>query len=397
MKSFNIKLLAVCIFVIVGTITHSEISSLAHKLKLDVPIRVLLQKEHLSKTHWTLESPKGFILYNPESSLYTELSQKKLTIAYNKKKLYIDDIPAPHSTIYILPMDNQILINTVAYEGYFAVTYDKKSCYLINHIDLEDYLAAVLPYEAVPTWPDEALKTLCIAARTYVLAKILERKRDKVAQPYDVQCNVYDQVYNGKKSPYCLKRIIDATRGMVVTKNNNLIMTLYSSACGGVIPGNRRSEFNKNYPYLKRTYACTHCNKQKEYFRWETTYPFSELEKKLRTKVPALKSLKDIRIPSYDEAGTAEELQLLDDTGTWHTMKVLDFRMLFPTVRSYCCTLSTKNNVLYAQGKGFGHHTGLCQWGAFYMVKKGYTHKEILAFYYPDTTLEQFSEQGLHC
>ena len=39
------------------------------------------------------------------------------------------------------------------------------------------------------------------------------------------------------------------------------------------------------------------------------------------------------------------------------------------------------------QGKGHGHHIGLCQWGAYTMVKKGHSFKQVLKYYYPDTTL----------
>ena len=38
------------------------------------------------------------------------------------------------------------------------------------------------------------------------------------------------------------------------------------------------------------------------------------------------------------------------------------------------------------KGTGYGHHIGLCQWGARELVSQGWDYKKILHFYYPDTT-----------
>ena len=38
-------------------------------------------------------------------------------------------------------------------------------------------------------------------------------------------------------------------------------------------------------------------------------------------------------------------------------------------------------------GSGYGHNVGLSQWGAYAMAEQGKTYEEILAFYYPGTTL----------
>ncbi len=38
------------------------------------------------------------------------------------------------------------------------------------------------------------------------------------------------------------------------------------------------------------------------------------------------------------------------------------------------------------KGTGYGHHMGLCQWGARELVNQGWNYKKILHFYYPGTT-----------
>ena len=49
--------------------------------------------------------------------------------------------------------------------------------------------------------------------------------------------------------------------------------------------------------------------------------------------------------------------------------------------------IERKNNSFIFKGKGWGHKIGLCQWGAKAMGDKGSSYKEILAFYYPKTTI----------
>jgi stage II sporulation protein D len=40
------------------------------------------------------------------------------------------------------------------------------------------------------------------------------------------------------------------------------------------------------------------------------------------------------------------------------------------------------------EGKGYGHGVGLCQWSALQMARNGMNYKDILAFFYPGTTIE---------
>lgn len=41
------------------------------------------------------------------------------------------------------------------------------------------------------------------------------------------------------------------------------------------------------------------------------------------------------------------------------------------------------------EGKGFGHHLGICQWGARAMVEQGQNFVHVLRFYYPGAVLKQ--------
>jgi stage II sporulation protein D len=44
------------------------------------------------------------------------------------------------------------------------------------------------------------------------------------------------------------------------------------------------------------------------------------------------------------------------------------------------------------EGLGWGHGVGLCQWGAYFMAREGYGHKDILLYYYPHSQLSLLSD-----
>ena len=63
-------------------------------------------------------------------------------------------------------------------------------------------------------------------------------------------------------------------------------------------------------------------------------------------------------------------------------------------IKSYVYKITKKGKKIIFKGKGFGHHIGLCQWGAREMVRVGFDYREILSFYYPDTDLMRFVEDS---
>ena len=61
----------------------------------------------------------------------------------------------------------------------------------------------------------------------------------------------------------------------------------------------------------------------------------------------------------------------------------------FDVEMSYSPTLKDIPATFTLKGKGWGHGVGLCQIGAAVMGAKGYTYREILAHYYPNTVIEK--------
>lgn len=98
----------------------------------------------------------------------------------------------------------------------------------ILHIDIEDYLMGVVPYEMGDSFPLEALKAQAIAARTYAL------QRSGSAGDYDVEDTTNDQAYKGRSASHPLsEQAVRETEGLCGTYKGKLADCYYSASNGG--------------------------------------------------------------------------------------------------------------------------------------------------------------------
>ena len=101
----------------------------------------------------------------------------------------------------------------------------------VNVLPLEQYLYGVVPRELGPiAFPEvEAQKAQAVAARTYAVAGLGKR----ASNGYDLRATTDDQVYGGFAAEHPVSSAaVDATAGLVLTHEGNLITALYSSTSG---------------------------------------------------------------------------------------------------------------------------------------------------------------------
>lgn len=357
-------------------------------LKFEIPIRVLLEEKKLSQVKWSLSSNGGFVVYSPHNKRKTLFKGTNILVTYRDGAFHINGQKIPDAHMFILPLAGLLQKGAVPYDGVFSLTKVRDTAYLVNHLDLEEYLQAVLPYESIPGWPDEVQKAFCIAFRSYGISKILEQRalhaKSKKAYPYDIKSTNAHQVYRGHEKSACFKKIVNETRGIVLAHNKKPILAMFDTACGGVIPARKKGVHFDKAPYLERKYPCHYC-KEHKFYRWENTYSFEQLERGLKKVFPGFGKLREIKIGTYDAAGVVQTVRA-KGSHRWFKLTASKFKSLFPNIKSLSFSLTRNGSKVVVRGKGHGHHLGLCQWGAYFMVKKGWNHKKVLAFYYPNTT-----------
>ncbi len=140
----------------------------------------------------------------------------------------------------------------VRYNSY-GDQYYPAAPWLINQLNIEDYLTGIA--EQGDSSPREALKTFAVVSRTYAAYNKKHPKSICQKRGFHLFSSTYSQVFKGKsygdRAPN-LKSAINATRGIMITYNNEPIVAAYHSRCGG------RTSSLAGYPYLKGVSCSPH-------------------------------------------------------------------------------------------------------------------------------------------
>jgi len=269
---------------------------------------------------------------------------------------------------------------------------------VINDVDVEAYVASVVPHEVISYFRQQTLRAQAITARGYVLYAMAR----STARDYDVRASEGDQVYAGiahgdigNRS----RKAVNATRGLVLAEQGSggprIFSPFYSSACGGssqpvdaVIPG-------RVPPPLRGGVICDYCKIAPQgAYRWgPATITRKDMLARLKQryrKTAAWKSVKSIEIARSGEYNRITEAIITGDSGEPLTLGGEQFRLAVGgrLMRSTDCKMDVgEKKITFHNGKGFGHGVGMCQWGAEGQARQGKKAGEILSHYFPDSQL----------
>ncbi len=279
------------------------------------------------------------------------------------------------------PGGNGFSFNGRAYRGSFTREPDGS---VVNVVDLEQYLYAVVPHEMPPSWPPAALQAQAICARTYVL------QRSNPRRAYDVVPSEADQVYGGMAAESPAGRFaVDATAGQVMRFDNGYASIAYSSCCGGHTEASADAWGGAFFPYLAGI-VCPYCMQSPNY-RWTATVALQDIAQRFGQQLAAAGTLQSVRVVDLDASGRARTFELMADRGST-VVKGSAFRLgLGPrVVRSLLITglrSDASSQSVVIDGGGLGHGVGMCQWGARGMAQAGRNARDVLAFYFPGTEI----------
>ena len=370
--------------------------------KITFPVRVLLNESKQNESFtWELSSKNGFIIKDIQSmsaagsGLQEEILDPVIVLSLKKNSLVINGRRLAVSAISIEPRDGYIGYKNNNYAGTFLCMAGGNNAgyYLINMVDLEDYLLSVVRWEGWPGWPVEVNRVFAVMCRTYVVFKVLqERKKNK---PFDIKNTNIHQTYKGMHEFDHLRQALNDTAGIVMVYDGKPIEAMYDACCGGVIPGHMNGIDFKKAPYLKRNYLCPHCKSTKLY-HWKVEYQLSDLEDLIAQGVENGVPIRDIRVTKKDKAGVVHEIRVKTNSATY-ALTGKKIYSLLKDLKSFCFDIERTGKKVIFTGRGFGHHLGVCQWGVRQMVRekekerKKYKRKKIpkddwkniLRFYYP--------------
>lgn len=305
---------------------------------------------------------------------------------------------------------------------------------LLNMIKAERYLQSVVGSEMHPDAPQEFVKSHAIISRSWLFRQLQIKNKKLFSQSaeynsesnrliswtesdehkdFDVCPDDHCQRYQGLEAMTpSSKKAVDATRGLVLTDMGGEIAdTRYSKCCGGItelfsscwgdieIPylvsvvdpycsPNRLKAAMKKNPFLLKEYDASTI----DYYDWKVEVSASLIEDNLiKLYDTDIGRIEDLQPLKYGPSGRIVELKVVGSRNSVIIGKELSIRKLLSETHLYSSAFKINKMAggFMLHGKGWGHGVGLCQIGAAVMAVEGYTCEQILAHYFPGTTLSQ--------
>jgi len=257
----------------------------------------------------------------------------------------------------------------------------------IVELSAERYVAAVLAGESSVFRSDEALKAMAVAARTYA-ARSGGRHS---SQGFDFCETTHCQHLDLSGITPQFSRAAEATAGQLLWFEGRPAFAVYTRDCGGMSENVEAVWPDIQAAYLKAR-ADAYCTRNGAAV-WSWTADSTEIISALKqSRLLPPESIQRINIQNRTESGRAKTL-LLEGNGAMVPISASSFRFAvgrslgWNTLRSDRYEVASHNGRIHFEGRGEGHGVGLCQHGADQMGREGFTYREILAFYYPGTTI----------
>lgn len=297
--------------------------------------------------------------------------------------------------------------------------------FVVNRLPLERYVLGL--NEVPPDWPMEALRAQATAARTYALHTLFQPPTgDAAAYGYDICATIDCQVFSGADvvaldDGYRWVQAVQSTAGQTILYRGEPILARYSSSSGGRTFDNEDAfPEERAYPYLKG--VPSPWETASLLWRWEVTFTRGDMQTLLTRagwwsptshgrliRARTVPSNGPTPYPDIIFKGKKGSVRRFGD----------DFRTIarelapgiwpgrYPTpapglpsgthpetLPSERFRVVTSGDVIHFYGRGWGHGTGMTQWGAHGLAKLGRDYKDILRHYYTGVTVEKMRYRG---
>ncbi len=356
------------------------------------------------------EIPKAFKLKNLKKSLNT------LVKPYIEGPTGFTELFGP---IRISAQDG-LLWKGAIYKGPFQLQNDAYGSWtLIEEIDLEKYLEGVVPHEIGLGVNQVALAAQTVLARTWALANTQRFLVDGYHLCTDTQCQVYKDPTKANSN---VIEAINATRGKLLFWEGKPVKAFYHASNGGVKASASEAWKTDDLPYFRpaldgpidwidqfefpfptNTSLKTFLNNGIEAygakhprFRWERNVSSNYLKNALSLYGSISFEPYKISIIERGESGRVLALKISSkDLNSSVLLRLDEIRRTLPVLPSTLFVVEKINESLWSfTGGGFGHGVGLSQAGAIDLAARGWSLRQILNHYYPETNYGPLPQLG---
>lgn len=266
-------------------------------------------------------------------------------------------------------------------------------------LPFRDYLIGVVMAEMPANFHEEAVKAQTVIAHTYALHILQNQepsdefngaqistnpsKHQAYLSPTEAEKRFkdqYEEYYN--KISTC----VDAVSEQILTYEDQPIIAAFHAISGGATE-DCSNVWGQSIPYLVP--ASSEGDPLSPNFLNTQEFSVQEVKDRLSNQFPDISFTDDcsqwFQIQTNTPSGYVDQLQILNITANGQ-----EIRNLFD-LRSASFSIEYSNDKFTFTTKGYGHGVGLSQYGADYFARQGMTYDQILAHYYPGTTLTEIS------
>jgi len=340
------------------------------------------------------------------------------------------------------------------FDGTFEYKATIDGLYLVNILDMEDYIKSVLPYEISSSWPVETLRAFSIVVRSYTLSNLSNNHKN---QDFDMCDETHCQAYRGRlRSTKTTDEAVEFTRNLVVAYDSKICKTFYHAVAGGMTESSENAWYSA-YDYLVPVELPFENYGSHTYGKWSFTVSEKELFEYLEKNSSVAKkidsSIVSVRISEYTPSGYAYKLEIIDKNGNVAVFektdvvrgilskycksprmsigkvadvtvndseRVLDVTGFFQTdpdgnpIRFNATSDSAEpvykkvltadgeytltppeTDTLTISGTGWGHGVGMSQYGARDMALLGYTWEEIATYFFTNSYIANLNDLSI--
>jgi stage II sporulation protein D len=237
---------------------------------------------------------------------------------------------------------------------------------------MDSYLAGVVEAESGPNAPFEFYKAQAIISRTYLLALIVRQGIDN----YKISDDVNHQVYKGMslKNPKIKQAVMHTSGLVIVDTSNSLITAAFYSNSGGYTENSEDVWSSRKY-YLRAKEDSFSLNQRNT--TWQDSISTVEWFNYLASNgIDVSSNIAKIDNLYYTQEHRKKYYKYGNDSIPLKKIRK-DLKL-----RSTWFSITSKDDYVIFDGRGYGHAVGLSQEGAMQMARQNYSFVDIINFYY---------------
>lgn len=320
---------------------------------------------------------------------------------------------------------------TLDFRGSLELVADGDGVTVVNELELDDYLTAVLGSEMRPDWPRAALGAQAVAARSTVLAT---RGRHHFGEVFDLCHDDHCQDYQGiSRESSTARDALKDVEGLLLVHGDRVADARFAKTCGGISDHYHVAWDDEVIPYLvpvvcgphgddggeggallaadgeetvryllERTPEWASCNPQaarypesvremEELYRWRRTLTSDQLAELVRLRTGRdLGVIRELTPLERGASGRIRYLRVVGEKGAITVGKELPIRRLLSNSHLPSSAFTVEHGddgSVTLEGIGWGHGVGLCQLGAAALARRGWAISDLLMHYYPTSNI----------